>query len=158
MCEYCSDSEIWGEPLKADRGERVECEWLPDDPDEVDFELGDDPDDIFDAPPSCEKLATLLVFDRSTEDHLCVHHLREERQELEEGLGDFLKELDLEQSAEFVSINAEVECDFMGSLLSESVRRCGGPATVVKVVVTESMLCARHARESGYTRKGSKTS
>ena len=157
MCEYCSDSEIWGEPLKVDQGERVECEWLPE-PDDDDFEFEDDPAEIFDAPPSCEKPATLLVYNRYSDDHLCEQHLRDERQELAAGLGDFLNELGHEQSTEFVSINAEVECDFMGSLLTESVRRCGSPASVVKVVVQESMLCAKHAAESGYKPTGKKSS
>ena len=73
MCEYCSDSETWGEPFKADQGERSECEWLPD-PEGVEFELGDDPDEMLDAPPACEKLATLLVYHRYANDHLCEQH------------------------------------------------------------------------------------
>ncbi len=157
MCEYCSDSESWGESLKVDRGEPIECEWLPDTEDD-EFELGDGPDGMPDAPPTCDKRAAALVYHRYADDHLCEHHQSEEKQELAGGLGNFLSELGLEQSTEFVSINAEVTCDFMGSLLSESVRRCGATATVVKVIVQESRLCARHARESGYTPKRRKRS
>ncbi len=50
--------------------------------------------------------ATLFVmcYERFVEDHLCQAHMEEENVYLDEGLGDFLREADLQLSAYFLPI------------------------------------------------------
>ena len=148
MCEYCAVYEVWGKPLKADSNEPRDCEWMPD-PDDLGIELVE-PDEMDGPLASCVQRATCVVFDKSTEDHLCDTHHSQDRIDLQEGLGEFLNEFGSEHSTDYLSINAEAICDYMGNLLSDTVTRCGRAATRVKIVTQEMVLCDRHANESGY--------
>ena len=152
MCEYCAVSEIRGNPLGAVK-EQSECDWMPD-PDEIDIESETDPDEVFASLASCKRPATCVVLDKFAEEHLCEKHRSEEKQGLEEGLGDSVGEFGYQQSAQFLPINADVQCDYMGSLFDESVGRCGNPATHVRMVTQKAILCDVHATESGYSRTG----
>ena len=149
MCEYCAVYEVWGKPLTANSTEPRDCEWTPDS-DDVGLELAG-PDEMVGPVVSCEQKASCTVFDKSTEDHLCDNHHHQDRRDLEEGLGEFLNEFGFEQSIDYLSINADALCDYVGDLLSDTVTRCGGAATRVKMVTQEMVLCERHAKESGYT-------
>jgi hypothetical protein len=119
------------------------------DPDDVDIDLTE-PDDLSAHLASCEKRAASVVFDRFAEDHLCEDHLRQEQQDVQEGLGELLNSFGLQHTSDYISIDAEALCDYMGNLLSDTVTRCGGTATRVKMITQEMMLCDKHARDSGY--------
>ena len=149
MCEYCAVSETQGESLEVVEEDPRECDWMPD-PDKIDIESVTDPDEVFASLASCRRPATCVVLDKFAEEHFCEKHRREEKQ----GLGEFLGEFGHQQSAQFLPINAEAQCDYMGSLFDESVGRCGNPATHVKMVTQETIVCDVHARESGYPRTG----
>ena len=114
------------------------------DPEEA---LGDsmDPDDMFDPFAACECRATRASVDSTTEDHLCEQHQRDERQESEEGL-DVLPS---EQSMQFVSINGEAACDYVGDMLSDSLTRYGVSATYVKLLTQRALFCEDHSPRNG---------
>lgn len=96
-----------------------------------------DPDDMFDPFAACELPATRASVDSTIEDHLCEPHQRDGRQESENGLDGYASE----QSVQFVSINGEAECDYVGDLLSDSVTRCGVSATYVKLLTQRALFC-----------------
>ena len=140
MCEYCVDSKPRGEPLEKGTSEH-KCEWMPD-PEDVLFE-GMDTDDISDSFATCERPATRVSIDSTTEIHLCAQHQRNERQVEEEGLDAY----PLEQSSQFVTINAEAGCDYVSDLLSDSVSRCGESASHVKLMTQKVLFCEDHFPE-----------
>ncbi len=89
MCEYCVESESWGEPLE--KGVAVlKCEWMSDPEETLDDSM--DPDDLFDPFAACERLATRASVDSTTEDHLCEQHQRDEMQASEEGIDGYPSE------------------------------------------------------------------
>ena len=137
MCEYCVESESWGEtPEKG--ATALKCEWMLDPEETLDDSM--DPDDLFDPFAACERPATRASVDSTTEDHLCEQHQRDERQASEEGLDGYPSE----QSVQFVSINGEAACDYVGDLLSDSVTRCGVLATHVKLMTQRALFCEDH--------------
>ena len=154
MCEYCAVSETWRKPVEGEGEDPPECEWSPDHDDiDIDIELTD-PDELSGSFVSCESRATKIVYDRKAGGHLCEAHRRQEKLDMEEGLGEFLHEFGFQHPTEFLSINAEALCDYVGNLLSESVSRCGGPAAYVKVVTQEMVLCDKHSQETGLPSDG----
>jgi hypothetical protein len=142
MCEYCVVSDSWGEPLEKG-GAGLKCEWMPD-PEETLLDSMD-PDDMFDPFASCERPATRASVDATAEDHLCEQHQRDEKQEVDEGLEDYPSE----QSVQFVTINADVACDYVRDLLSDSVSRCGISATHVKLMTQRALFCDDHFPSEG---------
>ena len=103
--------------------------------------------------PMCEEPATCLVYERYLEDHLYEEHVAEENRDLDEGLGDFLRDAGFQRSVDFLPIQQEATCDhFVGNpLLSETMTTCGKQATFAKMVVEATVLCDEHAVEWGYT-------
>jgi hypothetical protein len=118
--------------------------------DDVDIDLAE-PDELSAPLASCEQRAACIVFDKSASDHLCEDHHRQEREDVQEGLGELLNEFGFQHTTDYISIDAEALCDYMGNLLSDTVTRCGRAATRVKMVTQEMMLCDKHARDSGHT-------
>lgn len=138
MCEHCTGTKISGKDLGP--GERTGCQrFIPPNEEEA-SSLGQE----------CGKLAAYVVRKRYVEEHLCAEHVEEEDEAIHDGLGDFMRELGIQESCEFLPIRQEATCDGLGNLLSgASLERCARRATYAKLVVEESVVCAQHAQEIG---------
>ncbi len=145
MCEYCAVSESWGEPLEKGGAGR-KCEWMPDPEETLNESM--DPDEMFDPFAACDRVATRASIDSTAEDHLCEQHQRDELRDAE-GLGEVIEGYPSEQSSRLVTINAEVACDYVGDLLSDSASRCGESATHVRLMTQRAVFCEDHFPTDG---------
>ena len=137
MCERCREDTVWGERIEVD--DVVDCEWL--DAESLEEEVAEDEDlDALDLlEDGCGKPATCRIFSRYAEEHLCTDHMEEDNEELETGLGDFLRESGLLVASDYLPIHEPTRCD-----------RCERSASHAKMVVDEHYLCLKHAREMGW--------
>lgn len=74
--------------------------------------------------------------------------------DLEEGLGDFLRWAGFQAAGDFAPIREDETCDFVAPedmLRSPAVSPCGKRAKYAALVLEKLALCARHAKEWGYT-------
>jgi hypothetical protein len=140
VCEQCKIKRVSGEPLSPE-DDPTPCECPPDEEGEV-----------------CPRDAVYLVSDYSVDDHLCEEHMREKASKLEEGLGDFLRSAGFQAASDFAPIKKRAACDYVSPenmLSAVEVPPCGKPAAYAELVLEKLALCPKHAREWGYTPRGS---
>lgn len=135
MCEYCADFRTWGIPLHE--AERTECE-----------RMTEEPDDYW----ACGQPATWRVYVRHAERHLCPMHLAHEDRRIDEAGGAFLGSFGVQASVDFLPIRTDATCDHVDSPWEGPKRRCGRPATHVKMVTEEWLRCDEHAARVGFRR------
>ncbi|MBI4563864.1 MAG: hypothetical protein HY716_04125 [Planctomycetes bacterium] len=137
MCEQCKITRISGEPLPAGE-DPIPCEY-PAEPDEDEEE--------------CLEEARYLVSDYSCQDHLCEEHMREKSDQLESGLGDFLRSAGFQAASDFAPIQETAECDYVAPeamLTVPAVPPCGKAANYAELILERLALCPRHAKAWGY--------
>jgi len=137
MCERCQQDTAWGELIQVD--EEVDCEWIEDEDLEADLEGEIEEDDDTPILTGCPEPATCRVFTRYAEEHLCEAHMEEDCEDLDNGLGEFLRETGLLVSSDYLPIHELTKCD-----------RCERAASHAKMVVDEHYLCKEHAVEMGW--------
>ncbi|MHC4470795.1 MAG: hypothetical protein ACYTDY_09600 [Planctomycetota bacterium] len=134
MCERCREDTVWGELIEVD--EEVDCEWVEDEEITKPLPVEEEEDPWF---GGCPEPATCRVFTRYAEEHLCTAHMEEDCEELEEGLGDFLRESGLLVASDYLPIHEPTQCE-----------RCDRSASHAKMVVDEHYVCLKHAKEMGW--------
>ena len=140
MCEHCHAGKVWVENMRE--GETDICEWsVPENED----------------PEMCPNPATHILWDRHVENHLCPGCVDLENQSLDQGLGGLYRQLDLQDSVDYLPINrdvgqTELSCDqfIRELLLEEKIQECGKPASHAKMVIEHYSYCLTHIRELGY--------
>ena len=135
MCEYCADFKTWGVPL--DEAEKAECERVAEEPDGC---------------CGCGRPATWRVYVRYAQRHLCALHMADEDRRIDEADGSFLGPYGVQASVDFLPINGHGTCDRVDFPWEGPARRCGRPASHVKVVTEEWLRCEEHAARVGFRR------
>ena len=119
MCRFCKESEMWMKPVaevKLDEEEYWE-------------------DAICEGGEKCRGQVSYIRYEWRVEDHLCDEHTKEQLDLLEEGLGEMLRTLSLEDSESFKRIDG-----------SELCYECGRNATHAKLTLESYPLCDQHAK------------
>ncbi len=138
MCAHCSTGSKWTEPF----GDETEsCEYSPG------------PKEGQEKPGVCPKQPAAWAYERFIEDHLCQRHMEEENDSLDEGLGEFLREGDLQLSTDFLPISEPQppKCSYIvfPDESGENRSPCGQPAKHAKMVIERSSFCQEHLRYQG---------
>ncbi len=138
MCEHCSTGTSWTEPFSEEEGI---CDSSPE------------PDEGPEIPDMCSNQPVAWAFERFVEDHLCERHMEEENDSLDEGLGEFLREGDLQLSTDFLPISEPLppKCSYIvfPDESGENRSPCGQPAKHAKMVIERSSFCQEHLRYQG---------
>ncbi len=136
MCEHCSTSTGWRKPYSDEAGI---CEYSPE------------PEKATEMPDMCPNYPVAWAFRRFVEDHLCDRHMEEDNARLDRGVGNFLRQADLQLSADFLPISGQQSppCSFV---LSDSKSRqsrgpCAQPARHAKMVIERWSFCQEHLEE-----------
>ena len=138
MCEHCSTGTSWTEPFSEEEGI---CDYSPE------------PDGGPEIPDMCPIQPVAWAFERFVEDHLWQRHMEEENDSLDEGLGEFLREGDLQLSTDFLPISEPQppKCSYIvfPDESGENRSPCGQPAKHAKMVIERSSFCQKHLRYPG---------
>jgi len=129
MCEHCSCEMALAKPLPASKG-TVDCDLC-----EV----------------SVKGTARFEVSEYSFQRHLCEAHMKELRQDLDDGLAEMWKESGLQEATDFLPIKQAAPCGFLTpeEARKEQGQPCGGPAQFAELGVSLTPMCPKHAKESG---------
>ena len=124
MCEHCSTGTGWTEPFSQEAGI---CEYAPE------------PEKGSELPDMCPNYPVAWAFLRFVEDHLCDRHMEEDNARLDRGVGNYLRQADLQLSADFLPISGQQppSCSFVLFDTSSGQSRgpCARPAKHAKMVI-----------------------
>ncbi len=122
MCQYCSidDEEL----LKLPTGEEGLCEYSTDESESL-----------------CGRPAFFALKFRYLDEHLCEEHMREEANELKEGLMDFQESLGLSTGVAIKEIEPGERC---GHAALPDLEECGHPARYAMINTALSYFCKEH--------------
>ena len=98
-------------------------------------------------PDMCPNNPVAWSFERFVEDHLCPEHMEEENVNLDDGLGDFLRQADLQLSADFLPIaDQPPPCSYIvfTDESGQNRRPCGNSAAYAKMVIERWSFCQEH--------------
>ncbi len=123
MCDHCRTRRSWRTELDED--EVLSCEYIEDLDDE-----------------GCPAQAIALITGRYVEDHLCRDCTEKETEQLDEGLGDFLREHGFQKCVDYLPV-------------TESPGGCTGPscsnlASFAKMVIETWGYCEDHMLPAGH--------
>jgi hypothetical protein len=135
VCEYCSDFKTWAKPLRE--AEVTVCERIADDPND-------------DWPCQCP--ATWRIYVRHADSHLCPRHVAEQNRRLDAGMGQPVGRFGVQASVDFLPVSEDSTCDHTDLYWEAGLRRCGEPATHVKVVTEEWHRCDEHTAHVQFRR------
>ena len=136
MCEHCSTGIGWREPHSEEAGI---CEYSPE------------PEKGTEMPDMCPNHPVAWAFQRFVEDHLCDRHIEEDNARLDRGVGNFLRQADLQLSADFLPISGQQPppCSFVlfDAKSRQSRGPCAQPARHAKMVIERWSFCQEHLEE-----------
>ena len=99
-------------------------------------------------PDMCPNYAVVWAFQRFVEDHLCDRHMEEDNARLDRGVGNFLRQADLQLSADFLPISGQQPppCSFVlfDARSRQSRGPCAQPARHAKMVIERWSFCQEH--------------
>jgi len=138
VCEHCSTGTGWTEPFRQEAGI---CEYAPE------------PEKGSELPDMCPNYPVAWAFQRFVEDHLCDRHMEEDNARLDRGVGNYLRQADLQLSADFLPISGQQPPPCSIVLFDASSRQsrgpCPQPARHAKMVIERWSFCQEHLRYQG---------
>jgi hypothetical protein len=136
MYEHCSTGTVWTEPYSEEDGI---CEYSPE------------PEEGSEMPDMCPNYPVAWDYQRFVENHLCDRHMEEDNARLNRGVGNILRQADLQLSTDFLPISGQPlpPCSYIvfGDESGQDRSPCGQPAKHAKMVIERWSFCQQHLGE-----------